>query len=493
MHLLVAGASGYIGQRLLPTLLAEGHRVTCLVRDPARFAAPAGAGPNLEILRGDLLDPYNLPILPGTIEGAYYLVHSMTAGEGDFREKEAACARNFTAALKPTACRHIVYLSGIANDPRLSHHLSSRVGVESVLQESGIPVTVLRAAIIIGSGSASFEIIRDLVEKLPIMIAPRWLNTRCQPIGVRDVVVYLTRVLDQPAAFGKIWDIGGPDVLSYREMLLGFAQQRRLRRWIHTVPVLTPRLSSYWLYFITSTSYHLACSLVDSMKNEVVVERTGIETVVPHTPADYATALARAFEKIDNNQVLSSWKDSIVSGTISDADINHLQVPRNGVYRDEHILPITRPVAETRALVYGIGGDRGWYVMNWAWSLRGLLDRFVGGIGLRRGRRNKDSLRIGDPLDFWRVLVTDTAQNRLTLYAEMKLPGEAWLEFEIQGETNPNLRVTTIFRPRGVLGRLYWYGILPMHRHVFRAINRFLAQPPKNRPLDGQPRVREAK
>ncbi len=492
MRILVAGASGYIGQRLVPALLDAGHQVICLVRDPRRPNSLRAPHPGLTVIRGDLLDPTSLDRVPADIEAAYYLVHSMSGVGGDFRAKEAACARHFIAALAGSNCRHIVYLSGIANDNELSHHLSSRVAVETILQEGPIPVTVLRAAIIIGSGSASFEIIRDLVEKLPVMITPRWLNTRCQPIAVRDVIYYLTHVLRKPAAYGQVWDIGGPDVLTYREMLLGYAHQRKLWRLIQTVPVLTPRLSAYWLYFITATSYPLARSLVDSMKNEVVVRRKGIEQVIPYRTTDYATALARALQMIQNNQVLSSWKDSVVSGHVREDYLDFLHIPSNGVCRNVHELPITRTPSETRALIYGIGGRRGWYHMDWAWSLRGSLDKLAGGVGLRRGRRNQESLRVGDALDFWRVLLTDQQKNRLALFAEMKLPGEAWLEFElVPGTDGLNLRLTTSFRPRGLAGRLYWYGILPLHHLVFRGLARYLAQGRKRSPKPIKTREQE--
>ena len=311
--------------------------------------------------------------------------------------------------LDTTTARQVVYLSGIANDHDLSVHLRSRRAVENVLgRATRARLTVLRASIIIGSGSASFEIIRDLVEKLPVMVTPRWLNSRCQPIGVRDIMFYLTAVLDNPACFGRAFDVGGPDVLTYRQMLLGLAAERGYRRWIVTVPVLTPRLSSWWLYLVTSTTFSLAQSLVESLKNDTVCDPgKSIGAVVPHAPMSYREALALAFTRIEQNEVVSSWSDALSSGTMRQNYMDAIQIPKNGMFFDRQLMPFRRPVAEVLDNIWRIGGDRGWYKTDWLWRLRGLLDKAVGGVGLRRGRRSPSRLRAGDPLDFWRVLVAD--------------------------------------------------------------------------------------
>jgi hypothetical protein len=353
-------------------------------------------------------------------------------------------------------------------------HLRSRRAVEDVLGAARTAqLTVLRASIIIGSGSASFEIIRDIVEKLPVMVTPRWLNSRCQPLGIRDVMFYLEAVLDNPACLGQRFDLGGPDVLTYKQMLLGLADVRGYRRWIVTVPVLTPRLSSWWLYLVTSTSFSLAQSLVESLKNDTVVDPArSIERVVPHACMSYREALALAFRRIEQNEVVSSWSDAMSSGTLRPDYMNAIQIPKNGMFFDRQRRNFTRPVAEVLDNIWHIGGDRGWYKTDWLWRIRGIMDKLVGGVGLRRGRRSPNHLRAGDPLDFWRVLVADPAARRLLLYAEMKLPGEAWLQFRIVDNPDGShaLEQLAAYRPEGLLGRLYWYSVLPFHGIIFKGM-----------------------
>jgi hypothetical protein len=327
---------------------------------------------------------------------------------------------------------------------------------------------VLRAAIIIGSGSASFEIIRDLVEKLPVMIAPRWLKTRCQPIGIRNVIEYLQGVMLKQEAFNQSFDIGGADVLTYKEMLLGYAKVRNLKRMIITVPVLSPKLSSLWLYFVTSTSYSLARTLVASMKNEVICNDIRIQKVVPIKIFHYHEALQLAFDKISQKNVVSSWKDAISLDTMNNNFLDFGQVPEHGVMTDQRIVEFERNKNEVIENLWRIGGERGWYFGNWMWRIRGVMDKMVGGVGLRRGRRSEVDLKPGDALDFWRVLIADRENGRLLLYAEMKLPGEAWLEFRIK-ETNGKsaLHQTATFQPLGLWGRVYWYLVLPFHGLIF--------------------------
>ena len=478
MKILLTGATGYIGQRLLPLLAAAGHDVVCLVRDPRRFALseilPEALLPRVTVAQGDLLKPDSLTEAPTDIDAAYYLVHSMSGTNHNFFQLEQQSAHNFTQYLNTTTARQVIYLSGIANDRDLSVHLRSRRAVETVLGKARTAqLTVLRASIIIGSGSASFEIIRDLVEKLPVMITPRWLNSRCQPIGIRDIMHYLMSVLDNRDCLGKAFDVGGPDVLTYRQMLLGLAAERGYKRWIMTVPVLTPRLSSWWLYLVTSTTFSLAQSLVESLKNDTVCDPAkSISGAVPHECMNYRSALALAFQRIEQNEVVSSWADALSSGTMRQNYMDAIQIPKKGLFFDRQVLPFRRPAPEVLDNIWRIGGDRGWYKTDWLWRLRGFLDKAVGGVGLRRGRRSPNRLRAGDPLDFWRVLVADRAGQRLLLYAEMKLPGEAWLQFRILDQPDGSHAVEQLaaYRPRGLAGRLYWYAVLPFHGIIFKGM-----------------------
>lgn len=470
MKILLTGSTGYIGRRLLPVLLADGHEIICLVRDQRRFDWNDFSQEELrqiQVVEGDLTQPTSLGEVPLDFDAAYYLVHSMTSSSSNFATLESESAGNFVGLLNRSQSRHLIYLSGIVNDANLSQHLESRKQVEEILKTSTVPVTVLRAAIIIGSGSASFEIIRDLVEKLPVMIAPRWLNTRCQPIGIRNVIEYLQGILLNPETYNQTFDIGGADILTYKEMLLQYAAVRNLKRTIITVPVLTPRLSSLWLYLVTATSISLARTLVDSMKNEVICKDNRIQRLVPITVLSYREALKLAFEKISQRNVISSWKDSISLDMDRDF-LNYARVPEYGVLVDQRIIPIAQPVDVVVDTIWHIGGNTGWYYGNWMWRTRGILDKLVGGVGLRRGRRSEVDLKPGDALDFWRVLIADKERGRLLLFAEMKLPGEAWLEFKIQSDTgNHALQQTATFRPLGVWGRLYWYLMLPFHGIIF--------------------------
>ncbi len=401
----------------------------------------------------------------------------MDSAIGDFANVERRTATNFLKLIEFTTCRQIVYLSGIANQRELSHHLSSRLAVERILRGGKIPVTVLRAAIIVGSGSASFEIIRDLVEKLPLMVAPKWIHTRCQPIAIRNVIELLTGVILKKSVFDGDIDIGGPEVLTYRDMLYQYAQVRRLRRWIITVPVMTPRLSSYWLYFITSTSYTLAVNLVESMKVDAIARKNHLAENLGIQLIPYKQAVELALEKIEKKNVLSSWKDALGSERFA-ALSNAVTLPRYGCLQTIQIRDISGEIDAVWEKVWKIGGVTGWYSANWLWKVRGFLDKLVGGVGLNRGRPEREDLRVGDALDFWRVLVADKEQKRLLLFAEMKLPGEAWLEFRVQSAARAvQLVQTAIFRPRGVWGRCYWYGLLPLHQLVFKSMAHALTRP----------------
>jgi uncharacterized protein YbjT (DUF2867 family) len=472
MKVLISGANGYIGTRLIPILLEKGHEIVCLVRDKRRFHENSDYSNKVTLLKGDLLEQNSIDDFPTDIDAAYYLVHSMTQNE-DFAKLEALSAQNFVKQLDKTNAKQVVYLSGIVNDTNLSTHLKSRKHVEDVLKEAKASLTVLRASIIIGSGSASFEIIRDLTEKLPIMTVPRWVNTRCQPIGIRDVLGYLEGVLLNEKAYNRNFDIGGPDIITFKEMMLGYAKVRHLKRYIITIPFLSPKISSYWLYFVTSTSYQLAQSLVDSMKNETICRDDSINNVAPRKCLTYTEALELAFNKIEQNSIVSSWKDALNMGYLNSTFMDQIKVPQNGTLQYKVSLPIKGDTQLVLDNIMAIGGNRGWYYWDWIWSIRGFLDKLVGGVGLRRGRTSNMTVSPGDVIDFWRVLLADKVNKRLLLYAEMKLPGEAWLEFKIieKGDEKKLSQIAT-FRPNGLWGRLYWYSMLPFHLFIFKGMAR---------------------
>ena len=465
MKILLTGATGYIGKRILPLLVEEGHQLVCCVRDRSRFSPREELAKSITVIEVDLLDADSLSNIPEDIDAAYYLVHSMSSS-AEYQSLEQRCAINFRQAISNTQAKQVIYLSGIVNESILSDHLESRKIVEQELKKGSYALTTLRAGIIVGSGSASFEIMRDLVEKLPIMIAPKWLLTRCQPIGIVDVQSFLIRSLFNEKTYNQDFDIGGRDILTYKEMLLGYADVRKLKRRIWTVPVMTPRLSSYWLYFVTSTSYKLATSLVDSMKVEVVCRDDSINSLLAIDPMSYDEALKRAFNKIEKNEIGSSWKDSYSSSGIDMAISDFIEVPSYGCFVDKR----SRQVEERHSTIekiWSIGGENGWYYGNWLWRLRGFIDKLFGGVGLRRGRTNQSAISAGDSLDFWRVLHADKKEGRLLLFAEMKLPGEAWLEFNIKGD---QLTQTATFRPLGLAGRLYWYSVYPFHGIIFNGL-----------------------
>ncbi len=465
MNVLLTGANGYIGKRLMIQLIEQGHYLYCCVRDKNRFNPPASVRKNITVLEIDLTEIDSLDAIPNEIDAAYYLVHSMS-GSSDYQALELKCAIHFRTRMEKTKVKHVIYLSGMTNNTKLSKHLKSRKNVEDELTKGDYNFTCLRAGIIVGSGSASFEIIRDLVEKLPVMITPKWLLTKCQPIGVSDVLSILSKSLLNEKVFNQNFDIGSPDILSYKEMLLQFAEVRGLKRKIWTVPVMTPRLSSYWLYFVTSTSYKLATSLVDSMKIEVICRDNRINKLLNLEPISYKSAIKRAFDRIQENNIVSSWKDSYVSSGI-DFDIgDFILVPEYGTLNDCRKLPVKNKKL-TIDRIWKLGGDNGWYYGNWLWKIRGYLDKLAGGVGLRRGRTNPKTLNPGDALDFWRVLYANREEGRLLLFAEMKLPGEAWLEFKIE---NSLLVQTATFRPKGLAGRIYWFIVYPFHGFIFNGL-----------------------
>ena len=479
MNVLLTGANGYIGLRLLPSLLERRHKVYALVRSLDRFPKQdfdsfLESG-QLVLLQADLLQTDRLPALPSQLDCAYYLLHSMGAGD-DFAEREASCAENFVRWLKSSECKSVVYLSGLIPPGELSPHLASRERVNSILRSGDVPVTTLRASIIVGSGSASFEIIRDLVEKLPVMVTPTWTETRCQPIAIRNVINYLTELPNVTETNGRDFDIGGPEVMTYRDLMENYAAARGLRRFILPTPFLSPGLSARWLYLVTATSYPLAQSLVRSLINETVCRDFSIQKLIPQDLLTYREAIDRAFARIAQNKVPSSWFDSLSSGQLDPVYLRSVQVPSHGVLKDVSKEPLSAPREQVVQAVWSLGGSNGWPSMDWAWKLRGLLDKVFGGTGIRRGRRHPTELNTGDALDFWRVILADEGGNgqsaRLILAAEMKMPGEAWLEFEIDQK---GLTQTATFRPRGLLGRLYWYSVLPFHLVLFPTMAKRLA------------------
>ncbi len=472
MKILLTGATGYIAQRLLPILVEKNYTVVCCVRDLKRFHIEEAWTEQVKKVEVDFLKPETLVNIPSDIDAAYYLIHSMTTSSGNFSEMEQESAHNFVRRIEETNAKQIIYLSGIVNDEHLSKHLQSRKNVETILSESRVPLTTLRAGIIIGSGSASFEIMRDLVEKLPIMVAPQWLKTKCQPIAIRNVIQYLSAILLSEDTYNQSFDIGGPDILTFRQMLLEFAEVRKLKRHIIVIPVMTPKLSSYWLYFITSTNYSLAKNLVESMHVEVICKPNKLHDLFPIELIPYKEAIELAFDKIEQNEVLSTWTDAINSPILMKGIDAYIAVPVKGCFCDKRSIKLNDP---TIALdnIFSIGGKRGWYYANWLWSIRGFIDRMAGGTGIRRGRKNDKEIYVGEALDFWRVLVADKDKRRLLLYAEMKLPGEAWLEFKINN--NNELIQTATFRPLGLMGRIYWYSLLPFHGFIFKGMARHIA------------------
>ena len=474
MKILLTGVTGYIAQRILPVLLDNGHEVVCCVRDSNRFNRKNYLNSNLTVIEADFLNEKSLHAIPKDIDVAYYLIHSMSTQTGDFESMEEICATNFKNCIEQTNAKQVIYLSGISNADELSKHLSSRKNVETILSDSTFALTTLKAGIILGSGSASFEIIRDIVEKLPFMITPRWLKTKCQPIAIRNVVEFAVGVIGRSETYNNSYDIGGPEILSYKEMLLRFSKIRGLKRRIVIVPVMTPRISSYWLYFVTATSYALAKNLVNSMKVDVTCKPNNLTALLGIKLIDYDSSIKLAFDKIEQNQVLSSWKDAQTSTIFNEGFSKFIEVPVNGCFKDVRTIKV-EDLNSALHKIWSIGGKRGWFYANWLWEIRGIMDQLFGGVGMRRGRKSDTEIVSGDALDFWRVLLADKQEKRLLLYAEMKLPGEAWLEFKI--DKNNILTQTATFRPLGLLGRLYWYSVLPFHAFIFNGmINRIASK-----------------
>lgn len=471
---LVTGATGYIGGRLVPRLLASGYRVRCLVRDPSRLEGRRWRD-QVEIVAGDVLDSTSLDSAMEGVDTAFYLVHSMGAGHS-FHERDLVGARNFSRALHAAGGRRIIYLGGLGNsEGALSAHLRSRQATGDALRESGISVTEFRAAVIVGSGSLSFEIIRYLTERVPLLICPRWVFSRIQPISTRNVLEYLVAALRTPASAGEVIEIGGSDVVTYAEMMLGYARARGLRRRVFPVPVLTPRLSSGWVHLVTPIPKAIAQPLIEGLRNEVILHSDRARTLFPDVvPMDYAASVALALERVDAGRVETKWSDA--AGTSTDEAVPVQLSSREGLELEVRQQVVNAPPSAVFAVVSALGGDTGWYVMNWAWRLRGWMDRLMGGVGLRRGRRHPTELRAGDALDFWRVERVET-DRLVRLRAEMKVPGRAWLEFTMVPHEDGGtfLTQTALFAPRGLAGHLYWQSIAPVHERVFGGLIRAIA------------------
>ena len=460
----VIGATGYIGGRLVPRLLEAGYNVRCLVRSPEKLLNREWAtDPRVDIRQSDLenpsLDAHDLE----DCQSAFYLVHSMTAAGASYAAQDLKLASNFAAAAGKAGVARIIYLGGLGETGAdLSEHLASRREVETALRSTGIPVTVLRAAMIIGSGSASFEILRYLVERLPIMITPKWVSTPSQPIAVRNVIGYLVGVLSTPETIGEVFDIGGSEVLCYRDIMRIMAEELGLRRrWIIPVPILSPRLSSYWIQFITPLSHSIAKPLAEGLKNPVVCREDRITHLIPRQLFSVRESIRAALTKMAGHQVETSW--SMAGPIPGDPDW-----AGGALFRDIRQTTINAPDSAVFKAVCLLGGGHGWYAADWLWILRGWMDLMVGGPGLRRGRRDPESLGYGEALDFWRVVGFERNQ-RLSLRAEMKLPGEAMLEFRIEklNESQCILHQIALFKPRGLFGLIYWYLVMPFHAIVF--------------------------
>ncbi len=471
-RVLVTGASGYVGGRLVPELLGDGYSVRCVVRDPRKLdQAPWRS--HVDVVRADIGG--DLAEAMDGIDVAVYLVHSI--GEGpDWVARERAVAENFRCAAERSGVRRIVYLGGLGeDDSNLSDHLRSRHEVGKVLAGGSIEVVELRAAVVIGSGSASFEMLRYLTEVLPVMVTPKWVHTLCQPISIRDVLRYLVSAIGQPGRLTGILEIGGPDVVSYAQMMAIYAQQAGLtKRRLIPVPVLTPRLSSLWVGLVTPVPAQLARPLVDSLVNSVVVTDRRAETLFPFERVPLAEAIHRAIGRTAVGDVPTKFDDA--SSPVWQSWATDPGWTGGTELTDVRTVVVTTDVHHTWQAVCRVGGERGWYRGEILWKARGLLDQIAGGPGLRRGRRHPDHLKVGEPVDFWRVENLDV-DRLLVLHAEMRLPGEAWLEWSMEPSgSGTRLVQTARFRPRGLLGRLYWYAVAPFHRLVFPGLLNGIAQ-----------------
>lgn len=463
----VTGATGYIGGRLVPRLLNEGYRVRCLVREARRLDGRPWRA-QVEVMEADPLRPASLPYALAGVDVAYYLIHSM-AGGADFAARDLDAARQFAAAARAAGVARIIYVGGLG-DPQsdLSQHLKSRQATGDALRTAGVPVTEFRAGVIVGSGSLSFEIIRYLTERVPFMICPRWVYTRTQPIAIRNVLEYLLAALHQPASASRIIEIGGADVVTYGDMMRGYAEVRGLRRRLVPVPVLTPRLSSYWVHLVTPVPAAIAQPLIAGLGSEAVVREPGARELFPEIhPLDYRTAVQLALAKLEAGEVETAWSDALASSLGAVAPVR--LTSQEGMIVEQRRAATTASPAALFRVFSALGGARGWLVWNGLWRLRGALDRWLGGVGMRRGRRDAQELRVGDAVDFWRVEAVEP-DRLLRFRAEMKVPGRAWLQFQVESRADggSSLTQTAFFAPKGLAGTVYWYVLYPLHAVIFR-------------------------
>lgn len=468
--ILLTGATGYVGGRLLTVLQQQKRRVRCLTRRPEAMERQSSEG--CEIVKGDVLDRASLDDAMKGVDTAYYFVHSMGAAK-DFEEEDRIAATNFSQAAAAAGVRRIIYLGGLGNpDQTLSKHLRSRQETGDLLRANHPQIIEFRASIVIGSGSLSFEMIRALVERLPIMICPKWVHVKAQPIAIEDLLAFLTAALDIPSESSQVYEIGGPDQMSYGEIMQEYARQRGLTRWMIPVPLLTPHLSSLWLGLVTPLYARVGRKLVESLRNPTLLSNNLAIRTFRLQPRSVSDAISRALVNEDREFAETRWSDALSSG----GGLRTWGGQRFGS-RLVDSRSVSVPVSPEQAFapIRRIGGKNGWYYGNWLWTIRGFIDLLVGGVGVRRGRRDPEELRVGDALDFWRVEAFERPQ-RLRLNAEMKLPGRAWLEFEVSPvENGSTIRQTAIFDPVGLPGILYWYGIYPLHKFVFAGMLRNLA------------------
>ncbi len=478
---LLTGATGYVGGRLLRALEGAGRPIRCLARNPAHLADRVG--PGTEIVRGDVVAGEGLAEALRGVETAYYLVHSM-GSVGSFEAEDRRAALAFGSAARAAGVRRIVYLGGLADEERpLSAHLRSRIEVGRLLRDSGVPVIELRASIVIGSGSLSFEMIRALVEHLPVLVTPRWVAMKAQPIGIDDLLAYLVEALDADPTGSPIYEIGSADEMSYADLMREYARMRGLRRLMLPVPVLTPRLSSLWLGLVTPLYARVGRKLIDSIQHPTVVRNPSARSAFRVVPTDIRTAMARALQNEEREFAETRWSDALSASGVAPASFGGVRVGRRLVDSRETFVPV--PPESAFAPIRRIGGTRGWYGNDSLWQLRGFLDLLVGGVGMRRGRRHPDRVAVGDAIDCWRVTAFEPSRL-IRLEAEMRVPGRAWLEFEVTPDGDGSrVRQTAVFEPSGLAGLAYWYGIYALHALVFGSMLNGIA-----RAAVGDPRTR---
>lgn len=463
-NILVTGATGYIGGRLIPRLIEKGYNVTCLVRDKSRVS---GRWPKAKIVEGDIHKFDSIDETLKNIDIAYYLIHSMSAGEHDFEKMDEKAAENFSLKAKAAGVKRIIYLGGLGSDKeQLSPHLRSRQTTGEKLRCSGISVTEFRGGMIVGSGSLSFEMVRYLTERVPIMICPKWVSTKTQPIAIRDVLRYLIESIETPESENKILEIGSPDILTYADLMKIYAEIRGLKRYMIYVPLLTPRLSSYWVDLVTPLPSNIARPLIEGLKNELICQNHEARKLFNFQPITYKEAVTLALQREKKGDIETIWSgalSSINSSNVINLDLLH----REGMIIEKRERVIDASADKVFEVVSKLGGKNGWYA-NWLWQARGILDRIFGGVGMRRGRRDAEKLMVGDPLDFWRVEAVET-NKLIRLRAEMKLPGKAWLQFSFRQIESDKSILTQIafFEPKGLFGIIYWYSIYFVHKVIF--------------------------